>query len=124
MDSTATARLDSNRREACFCQEYFQLVGSHLKENALRNMPKAFDSLLRQSSNSQACDMMPLPQLDRHVFIQVLHDLGNMEVDDKGYVSPTPTLLHQTFNISFSHLTQRSVDQLQWSTSMDSMDVL
>lgn len=72
-----------------------------MKENALRNMPKAFDSLLRQSSNSQTCDMMPLPQLDRHVFIQVLHDLGNMEVDDKGYefIRPsTVALLHRNMH--------------------------
>eukprot|EP00884_Botryococcus_braunii_P014707 jgi/Botrbrau1/23237/Bobra.0041s0073.1 len=82
-DETLQERLSP--QEDQYVKDYFHLVGRHLKENALRGMPKAFESLLRQGSTSESCDMMPLPKLDRHVFVHCLQDRGTVYLDEAGY---------------------------------------
>lgn len=44
----------------------------------------AFSSLVRQASAHPGKDMVPAPDLDRHVFCRVLEDRGNVTVDEEG----------------------------------------
>lgn len=45
---------------------------------------EAFSSLVRQAAAHPAKDMVPAPDLDRHVFARVLEDRGNVTVDEEG----------------------------------------
>ena len=44
----------------------------------------AFSSLVRQAAAHAQKDMVPAPDLDRHVFCRVLEDRGNVTVDEEG----------------------------------------
>lgn len=44
----------------------------------------AFSSLVRQASAHPGKDMVPAPDMDRHVFCRVLEDRGNVTVDEDG----------------------------------------
>lgn len=45
---------------------------------------EAFSSLVRQAAAHAEKDMVPAPDLDRHVFCRVLEDRGNVTVDEEG----------------------------------------
>ncbi|KAL4859359.1 DNA replication complex GINS protein SLD5 [Chlorella vulgaris] len=79
------ARL--SEREAQYARDFFVLFGSHMKAAAANHMPEAFSSLVRQAAAHPAKDMVPAPDLDRHVFARVLEDRGNVTVDEEGNVA-------------------------------------
>ena len=76
------ARL--SEREDAYAQEYFMLQGTHLKQTIGSQLPEAFASLVRQVGAQPEKDMMPAPDLDKHVFCRVLEDLGQVPVDEDG----------------------------------------
>lgn len=53
------------------------------KDSILSRLPKDYNDLLHQSMESEAPDMIPEPSLDRHVFVRVLDDLGDIPIDDQ-----------------------------------------
>lgn len=55
-----------------------------MKNSVLRHLPQEFNQLAKQSSASEARDMIPEPKLSGHVFCQVLEDCGTIELDDQG----------------------------------------
>ncbi|KAI7837340.1 hypothetical protein COHA_008855 [Chlorella ohadii] len=79
------ARLSD--KESQFARDYFVLFGSHMKAAAANHLPEAFSSLVRQAAAHPQKDMVPAPDLDRHVFCRVLEDRGNVTVDEEGNVA-------------------------------------
>ncbi|PSC76212.1 DNA replication complex GINS SLD5 [Micractinium conductrix] len=79
------ARLSD--KESTFARDYFVLFGSHMKAAAANHLPEAFSSLVRQAAAHAEKDMVPAPDLDRHVFCRVLEDRGNVTVDEEGNVA-------------------------------------
>jgi GINS complex subunit 4 len=71
-------------KESQFSEDYFVLIGSHLKQSVARHLPEAFSSLVRQASAHPSKDMVPAPHVDRHVFCRVMEDRGEVEVDEEG----------------------------------------
>jgi len=71
-------------------QEYFILFGKHMKSSVLRHLPPEFNQLAKQSTASEARDMIPQPDLASHVFCQVLADCGAVELDEHGWVFLLP----------------------------------
>jgi hypothetical protein len=67
-----------------YVQDYFFLTANHLKDNVLKGLPHAFKDLVKQSNTSEGHDMMTMPELDKHVFVEVLDDRGTVELDDSG----------------------------------------
>lgn len=84
-NASLKARL--SEREDAYAQEYFMLHGTHLKQTVGSQLPEAFSSLVRQVAAQTEKDMMPMPDLDKHVFCRVLGDLGQVPVDEQGYVA-------------------------------------
>lgn len=81
-DPRLKARLSA--RELDHAQEYFVLLGGHLKAAVASRLPPAFSSLVRQAAAHPDKDMVPAPKLDSHVFCRVAADLGAVEVDSDG----------------------------------------
>ena len=65
-------------------QEYFILFGKHMKNSVLRHLPPEFNQLAKQSEASEGRDMIPEPDLSKHVFCHVIEDCGAIELDDQG----------------------------------------
>lgn len=84
-NSDVAARLSP--KEVQFARDYFVLFGAHMKAAAANHLPDAFSSLVRQASAHPGKDMVPAPNLDRHVFCRVLEDRGNVTVDEEGNVA-------------------------------------
>ncbi len=72
-------------------QDFFFQEGRGLREAVMQHLPPNFSSLLRQSSSSAERDIMPAPALDAHVFVQVLADCGEVELDPSGRAAPART---------------------------------
>lgn len=62
------------------------LYGRHQKETILNQMPDGFKDIAKQSAGSVRGDMIPVPDLDKHVFCRVLADRGYVEMNNAGYV--------------------------------------
>jgi GINS complex subunit 4 len=71
-------------QEDAYAEKYVTLVGHHLADNVTKKLPDAFASVTRQASAHPANDMIPAPDLGRHVFARVLRDLGNVAVYEDG----------------------------------------
>lgn len=83
---TAEVKERLSDREDAHAQEFFMLQGTHLKMAVGRQLPEAFSSLVRQAAAHPEKDMVPRPDLDKHVFCRVLEDRGQVPVDDAGCV--------------------------------------
>ncbi|KAL6785440.1 hypothetical protein ACKKBG_A00255 [Auxenochlorella protothecoides x Auxenochlorella symbiontica] len=81
---TAEVKERLSDREDAHAQEFFMLQGTHLKMAVGRQLPEAFSSLVRQAAAHPEKDMVPRPDLDKHVFCRVLEDRGQVPVDDAG----------------------------------------
>lgn len=73
-----------SRQELTFAQEYFFMMGMHMKDNVLSKMPIGYEQLVKQHRNSTEKDTMPMPDLNHHVFCKVLEDRGTVELDEEG----------------------------------------
>jgi hypothetical protein len=69
------------------------LSGSHLKTLAANQLPEAFNSIVRSAGANSQKDLVPTPNLDKHVFCRVLEDRGHVTVDEEGWV-PMAACLH------------------------------
>lgn len=70
--------------EGAYAQEYFVMIGKHLKEAVLEHLPESFQSLVKESANSETKDTIPTPDFDVHVFCRVLEDCGHIPIDSQG----------------------------------------
>ena len=70
-------------QELEFAKDYIDAVNRLFKDSILSRLPKDYNDLLHQSMESEAPDMIPEPSLDRHVFVRVLDDLGDIPIDDQ-----------------------------------------
>ncbi|KAL3136803.1 hypothetical protein ABBQ38_005515 [Trebouxia sp. C0009 RCD-2024] len=73
-----------SEKEQTYAQEYFMLYGRHQKETILNQMPDGFKDIAKQSAGSVRGDMIPVPDLDKHVFCRVLADRGYVEMNNAG----------------------------------------
>ncbi|UPR03829.1 subunit Sld5 of DNA replication complex GINS complex [Chloropicon primus] len=76
-----SSRLSPQEHE--FAKEYIQNMNDLFQESILKKMPRDYDSLLHQSQamESEVPDMIPEPHLDKHVFVKVTDDLGDIRID-------------------------------------------
>jgi GINS complex subunit 4 len=72
-----------SEKEASYAREYFLLIGNHFKASIATHLPDAFSSLVRQASAHPNKDMIPTPDLNKHVFCQVVVDQGPVVVDEQ-----------------------------------------
>lgn len=76
------SRLSSLEDE--YAQQYVRLVVGVLSKGVTSRLPEAFSSAFKQASAHSANDMIPAPDLGRHVFVRVLRDLGQVPVYEDG----------------------------------------
>jgi GINS complex subunit 4 len=70
--------------EDTYATQYLRLVVGHLANTVSSKLPEAFSSVFKQASAHAANDMIPAPDLGRHVFVKILRDLGQVEVYEDG----------------------------------------
>ncbi|GIL74505.1 hypothetical protein Vretimale_2204 [Volvox reticuliferus] len=71
-------------KELNHCLQYFVAVGKCLKEVVLARLPDEFQTLVQESQLTETRDMIPMPRLDRCVFVKLLKDAGHVAVDSEG----------------------------------------
>ncbi|WZN66179.1 subunit Sld5 of DNA replication complex GINS complex [Chloropicon roscoffensis] len=81
MNEELSSKLSPQELE--FAKDYIDAVNRLFKDSILSRLPKDYNDLLHQSMESEAPDMIPEPSLDRHVFVRVLDDLGDIPIDDQ-----------------------------------------
>jgi GINS complex subunit 4 len=64
--------------------QYLRLVASQLTSTVTSKLPEAFNNAFKQASAHPDNDMIPVPDLGRHVFVRVLRDLGQVPVYEDG----------------------------------------
>lgn len=79
-DSEETQKLSAQER--AYSLEYFRQFGRHMTTQLLDHLPKAFDGMARESSESDRKDMVDHPDLERHVFCRVLEDCGDIDAGE------------------------------------------
>ena len=77
-----SSRLSPQELE--FAKDYIDGVNRVFQETVLNFLPRDYDSLIHQSEAmaSAAPDMIPSPDLDKHVFVRVRDDLGDILMDE------------------------------------------
>lgn len=73
-----------SEQELHYAKGYVKLMANHLNETVAQKLPEAFNDIWRQSSANVTKDMLPAPDLGRHVFARILKDLGSVQVYDDG----------------------------------------
>jgi hypothetical protein len=71
-------RLSIKERE--YARAYCDLLGEHLHNAFLAQLPEALQSLADQN-------MVVRPNLDRHVFVRVTAHIGDFQLDDTSLVN-------------------------------------
>ena len=70
--------------ETTYAENYLRLVAGHLQNTVTTKLPEAFGNVFKQASAHASNDMIPAPDLGKHVFARVLRDLGFIEVYEDG----------------------------------------
>jgi len=65
-------------------QDLFLESGKYMRDNILKDFPPEFRATTKQSNVSETYDMMTRPNMDKHVFMRVLEDRGDIELDADG----------------------------------------
>jgi len=66
-------------------QDLFLESGKYMRDNILKDFPPEFRATTKQSNVSETYDMMTRPNMDKHVFMRVLEDRGDIELDADGW---------------------------------------
>ncbi|GFH08240.1 GINS complex, Sld5 component [Haematococcus lacustris] len=83
-DENYSNRLSGHEVE--YCQQYFVLVGKHLKEVVLDQLPEDLQPLVKTSKLVPGNDLIPYPPMDTHVFCKLLTDVGAVQLDEEQMV--------------------------------------
>lgn len=77
-----TSRLSPQELE--YAKEYIDSENKMFQDSILQYLPRDYDSLIHQSEamETEVPDMIPEPELDKHVFIKVTDDLGDIPIDE------------------------------------------
>ena len=67
-----------------YAEQYLRLVVGHLASTVTSKLPEAFNSVFKQASAHPTNDMIPVPDLGRHVFAKILRNLGQVPVYEDG----------------------------------------
>ena len=97
-------RLSVKERE--YAQAYCDLLGDHLQNAFLGQLPESLQSL-------SDAHMVVRPNLERHVFVRVTHDVGECQLDDAG-VETAVLAIGDTYVVRY-----RSIQQLLRDRSVE-----
>jgi GINS complex subunit 4 len=77
-----SSRLSPQELE--YAKEYIDAENKVFQDSILSFLPRDYDSLIHQSEAMEAevPDMIPEPELEKHVFIKVTDDLGDIPIDE------------------------------------------
>lgn len=82
-----------SKQEKNFTRRYSEVIGKHLEESVLLNLPDNYQSLLRQSTTSEEDDMVPEPQMDAFVVCRAREYVGPSELQDSNKSLATDLLM-------------------------------
>lgn len=77
-DPAETAKLSA--QEEAYAFEFFRQFGRHMSSQLLEHLPKSFEAMAKECSESETKDMVDKPDLESHVFCRVLEDCGDVDV--------------------------------------------
>lgn len=72
-----------SQHEVQYAIAYFQAWARHLNQSTLRFFPEEFHGLHSQRKSNPIKDLVSFPDLDRHVFVRALDDLGSLAEGDE-----------------------------------------